>query len=298
MILCFVEKGIDKMSATITIRPKGFFSKKLTLKDVLPEELSYGIPDGFERLDEGKEGEYTMLFDPENIGRGFQIRFDGATTELHINYPNSRHDIELCYMMAQRICQLQKVDCFEYEGECVTLDRIEQIIQRDIDATVYTLQVYAEKIRSGESKSIIIFGAINPFEIGERELDIFGEDIDKFSEWLNEMQQRDVYYGVPHFYEKQDGSTFGAFAVKAGVASVMPVQPSIPLRMRNQFEVSDWYVLLGYSDGRKTGSLAMIDYSGLAEHISKGEYYDAGHAVVNLTDSDVEHLLETYAVSL
>ena len=57
-------------------------------------------------------------------------------------------------------------------------------------------------------------------------------------------------------------------------------------------------ILLGYSDGRKTGSLAMIDYSGLAEHISKGEYYDAGHAVVNLTDSDVEHLLETYAVSL
>ena len=282
------------MSATIHIRPKGRSGKNLRLKDVLPEELSYGIPDEFERLNEGKEGEYTMLFDPENIGRGFQIRLDGTTAELHLNYPNSRHDIELCYMMVQRICQLQKVDCFEYEGETVTLDRIEQIIQRDVDATAYVLNLYADKIRSGESKPIIVFGAVNPFELGRKEIDLFGGDIDRFGAWLNEKQQKDVYYGVPHFYEKKDGSTFGAFAVRAGVASVMPVEPSVPVSLKDQFEVSDWYVMLGYSDGRKTGSLDIIDYSGMAEPLQQGEYYDANHVIVTLTDSQVEALLETY----
>ena len=286
------------MSATIVIRSNGISGKKLTLEDVLPEELGYGIPDSSERLEEGKKDEYTLLFDPENIGRGFQIRFDGTTTEMHINYPNSRHDIELCYMMAERICMLQNVDCFEYEGEAVTLDRIEQIIQRDIDASKYTLQVYADKIRSGESKSVIIFGAINPLEIGEKEIGLFGCDIDKFSAWLDEIQRRDVYYAAPHFYEKQDGSTFGAFAVKAGVETVMPAEPSIPMRLRDQFEVSCWYVMLGYSDDRKTGRLDIIDYGGLAEHLAKGEYYDAGHVILNLTDSDVEKLLEEYRVSL
>ena len=285
------------MSATIFIKPQGRGGRKLTLKDVLPEELSYGIPDAFDRLEEGREDEYTMLFDPENIGRGFQIRFDGATTELHLNYPNSRHDIELCYMLVQRICNLQKVDCFEYEGESVTLDRIEQIIQRDVDMTAYALNVYADKIRSGDTKSMLIFGVINPFDIGEREIEIFGCDIDKFGAWLNEKQELDVYYGAPHFYEKDDGSTFGAFALKAGVESVMPVTPSVPMSMKGQFEVSNWYVMLGYSDDRKTGRLDMIDDSGLAKHIQEGRYYDANHAIVMLTDSDVDGLLEKYRVN-
>lgn len=279
------------MSATIYIRPSGESGKKLTLKDVLPEELSYGISDAYGRLEEGQEEDYTILFDPENIGRGFQIRFDGTTTEIHLNYPNTRHDIELCYMMVEQICRLQKADSFEYEGETVTLDRVEQIIQRDIDASCYTLQLYADKIRSGESKSIIIFGVIHPFDLGEKEIEIFGSDIDQFGEWINEKQQMDVYYGVPHFYEKNDGSTFGAFALRADVASVMPVTPKIPFSMRNQFEVSDWYVMLGHSDGRKSGGLNVVDYSALAGYLTNGKYYDANHVILNLSDSDVDGLL-------
>ena len=287
------------MSATIIIRPIGNNGRKLTLEDVLPEELSYGIPDEFERLDEGKKGEWTMLFDPENIGRGFQIRFDGTTTELHINYPNTRHDIELCYMMAEHICKLQKVNSFEYEGETVTLDRIEQIIQRDVDASVSTLELYANKIRSGESKSIIIFGVVNPFEIGISEIGIFGSDIDRFSEWLSEIQQRDVYYAVPHFYEKKDGSTFGIFAVRAGVPSVIPTVPAVPFSMRGQFEVSDWYVMLGYSDNRKSGEgLLTVAYSAIARYIQRDDYYDAGHFLLHLTDSDVDELIKTSRVTI
>ena len=68
--------------------------------------------------------------------------------------------------------------------------------------------------------------------------------------------------------------------------------------MKDQFEVSDWYVMLGYSDGRKTGSLDIIDYSGMAEPIQKGEYYDANHVIVTLTDSEVDKLLNEYRVSL
>ena len=287
------------MSATIFIRPEGDSARALTLEEVLPEELSYGIPDEFERLQEGKKGTYTMLFDPENIGRGFQIRFDGTTTELHLNYPNSRHDIELCYMTVERICKLQKVNSFAYEGETITLDRIEQIIQRDVDMTAFTLQLYGERVRSGEAKSTTLFGVINPFDVGEKEICIFGADIDKFGEWLNHMQQRDVYYAVPHFYEKKDGSTFGIFAVKAGVESVMPLTPGIPFSMHGQFEVGSWYVMLGYSDGRKTGNgLDAVEYGALKAYLEKSEYFDAGHVVLTLSDSDVETLLAEHRTSI
>jgi hypothetical protein len=287
------------MSATIIIRPDGDAGRALTLEDVLPEELSYGIADEFERLQEGEKGQYTMLFDPENIGRGFQIRFDGTTTELHLNYPNSRHDTELCYMMVERICKMQKVNSFEYEGGTVTLDRIEQVIQRDVDMTAYTLELYADKVRSGEAKSILLFGVINSFDVGEKEIGLFGADIDKFGEWLNKMQQMDVYYAVPHFYRKKDGSVFGSFAVKAGVESVMPLTPRIPFSMHGQFEVGSWYVMLGYSDDRKTGNgLDAVEYGALKEYIEKSQYYDAGHVVLTLSDSDVETLLAEHRTSI
>ncbi len=287
------------MSATVTIDSNCLSDRKLTLRDILPEELSYGTADEFNRLDEGNEGDYTLVFDPDNIGRGFGISFEGSAVKMHLNYPNSRHDIELFYMMAESICRTQKVDCFEYEGETVTLDRIEEIIQRDIDATVYILQIYADKIRSGESESITIFGVINPLCIGEKETALFGCDIDQFSRWLNEKQQGDRYYAAPHFYEKPDGSTFGSFAVRAEVPSIIPVKPEIPLRLHGQFEVSDWYVMLGYSDERKSGGqLKIIPYHQLVENVAEGEYYDANHIIVNLTNDEVAELLEKFITQI
>ena len=279
------------MSATIIIRPEGASGRKLTLRDVLPEELSYGISDEYGRLDEGKEGEYTLLFDPENIGRGFQIRFDGTTTEFRLNYPNSRHDIELCYMMVEQVRRMQGADSFEYEGETVTPDRVEQMISRDVEATVQALKLCAEKINSGETRSLTIYGVVNPLDIWQKELEIFGCDIDRFGEWLNERQQMDVYYAVPHFYEKPDGSVFGAFALKAGVTSVVPLSPAPSQRMKDKISVSQWIVMFGFSDDREPEGFPAIEYGGLTQYIQKGGYYDAGHAIVKLTDSDVETLL-------
>ena len=60
------------MSADICIKPKGLSGKKLSLKEALTEELTYGIYDEYGRFDEGKEGDYTSVFSPEDIGRGFQ----------------------------------------------------------------------------------------------------------------------------------------------------------------------------------------------------------------------------------
>ena len=52
------------MSATIYIRPSGENGKKLTLKDVLAEELLYGISDAYGRLEEGQEDRRIILRDP------------------------------------------------------------------------------------------------------------------------------------------------------------------------------------------------------------------------------------------
>ena len=289
------------MSATILIKPEKKTGKKLTIKDVLPEELSWGISDAYGRLEEGKEGEYTIVFDPENIGRGFQIKLDGTTTEIHLNYFNSRHDIELCYMMVERICRLQGIDTFIHEDETVRLDRIEPTIQREIEVCADSLSIAAEKVSQENTETLTVFAVVHPLYIGKKEIALFGSDIDKYSEWLNEKQQIDVYYGVPHFYEKDDGSTFGVYALRADVASVMPVKPSMPINMKDQFEVSNWYVMLGYSDDSDSGKsdgLKVIDYSGLAKHIQNGEYYDANHVIVRLTDSDVDALLKEHRVTL
>ena len=297
-LLC--ERGNTEMSAIITIKPKGLFGKKLCLKDLLTEELTYGIDDPYGRFEEGKEGSYTIIFDPDDIGRGVQIHFDGTETELHLNYFNSRHDIELCYMLVSRVCKLQGVDTFVREGETFRLGQIEQAIQRDIDANSYALQVAANNIASGETKKLTVFAAVNPLDIGEKEIALFGTDIDKFSRWLHERQSADRYYAVPHFYEKPDGTTFGSFAIRAGVLSIIPLVPEIPMSMKGQFEVSDWYVLLGYNDESREsdGKMKVVPYDKLVENVPDGEYYDANHMIVELTDDDVDELLGQFITQI
>ena len=287
------------MSADICIKPKGLSGKKLSLKEVLTEELTYGIYDEYGRFDEGKEGDYTSVFSPEDIGRGFQIHFDGKTTEIHLNYFNSRHDIELCYMIVARVCKLQGVDTFIREGEKFALHQIEQAIQRDIEANTYSLQIVANQITSGETQKLTVFAAIHPLYIGKKEIALFGSDTDQFSEWLNEKQQPDRYYAVPHFYDKNDGSTFGCFAVRAEVPSIVPVVPEIPMSMNGRFEVGSWYVMLGYSDDRKSdGQMKIIPYDKLIENVPDAEYYDANHVVVVLTDDQVDDLVARFKAEL
>lgn len=287
------------MSATVTIRKKGLFGKTLTLADIVPEELSYGIGDECQRLDEGKEGDYTIIFDPENIGRGFDISFDGTTVEMHLNYPNSRHDIELFYMMVSRVCGLQGAKTFLYEDEKHDLSEIERLIQQDIDASRSGLRS-AMTMFEEEGNHLTIFGVMHPLVMGEKEIAEIGDDIDKFGQWLNEKQQLDAYYAAPHFYQKQDGTLFGSYAIGAGIASIVPTTPEKPLFADKDMTVDHWYVLLGNSDEskRKNDGIRAIPYDKMIESVQKSEYYDADHIVVELTDEEVDEMVEQYRVEI
>ena len=284
------------MSATVLIKPKGLLGKKLTLEHVLTEELSYGIPDEYYRLQEGQTGDYTLVFSKETIGRGFEIHFDGKTTELHLNYPNGRHDIELFYMIVARICKLQGVKTFTYEDETVNVSQIEQCIQRDVDTSVQSLGRNEELFADGETHNLMIFGVMNPLSIGEKEIERFGQDIDRFGEWLNEKQQLDSYYAAPHFYQKQDGSIFGVFSIQAGVVSTVPLVPAKPFGMDRELEVGEWYVLLGNT--QDDGQLKQVPYEKFIGYVKNAEYYDAEHVVINLTDEEVDEMVAQYQVSI
>ena len=151
-----------------------------------------------------------------------------------------------------------------------------------------------------EGNHLTIFGVMHPLVMGEKEIAEIGDDIDKFSQWLNEKQQLDAYYASPHFYQKQDGTLFGSYAIGAGIASIVPTTPEKPLFADKDMTVDHWYVLLGNSDEskRKNDGIRAIPYDKMIESVQKSEYYDADHIVVELTDEEVDAMVEQYRVEI
>lgn len=278
------------MSATVIIENKKIFGKKPTLNDILGDNLSYGVMDEYYRLNDGNTGDYTVIYSRENIGRGFEVCFMEKSIELHLPYPNSVHDIELFHMTVVRLCKLCGTRRFDYDGQMADINQIEHFIQRDISTSVQALEHEAQLISSGKTGNVTLFGACNPLSIGIREVERFGGDVHKFGEWLNEKQQLDAYYAVPHFYLDDESEAFGVFAIAANVVSIIPIEAKKPMGF-DDIEVNNWYVYLAHTGEETAGRVSYDRFIEYVNSLDNVEYYDDEHVVINLTEDDVNKLV-------
>lgn len=276
------------MSVEVRIEPKGFFKKKLTFKDILPEGMAYGIMDENYRLIPNEKGENTVIYDPKRIARGIEVRFENEAAVLHMNLPTTPEEIQQFYEMTRRVCGLCRAKVFEREGMKTELSEIPQWIEQDIKTSIGALEDIFSKV---EDKYFTIFGVMNPICIGRKEGEIISNDLQAFGDYLAEKQSIDAYYAAPHVYRhKEREILFGCYAIGEEIVSIVPLEPEIIL---NQIEeVEEWYVLLG--DGENN----LVRYEDFINAVKEKGYYDANHVVVCLKKEEIEEILENYRTEI
>lgn len=270
------------MSVTVKIKPKGLFAKKLTLQDVLLEQMHYGIMDAHYRLEMGTVGDYMTVYDTKILARGYELHFEGKNIELRLFLPTSSREISAFYDYVVYICKMVGAKTFEREGETVTFEQIPQFIADDEKGSLGGLEYMRENIEGGKTEHLQFFGALHPIDLGKRELEIIGDDLDKLGEFMNEMQQLDAYYAAPILYRQEDDTVVGVYAITADTRSIVPLKPGVSVA-HHGLQVQEWYAVLGIAEGEQ----ATVRFENFLDAVDKSNYYDAGHFLLTLSEEEM-----------
>lgn len=281
------------MAVEVTIKSKSLFKKKLSFNDILLDDMRFGIMDEAFRLDEGKIGDYTVVFSSKNICRGYEVSLNNGCINLRMPLPTSRYDIEYFYEYVKILCGKMGVKKFKRDEEEISFDLIEKCIDLDITTCNSALKKMSEGISSGEYSIQYTFGAVCPIALGEKEFGVINGDCEKFGELLNKLQSMDVYYASGRVYQKDNEDYFGVFVLTSGVDSVFPLKPKI-LMSDNKIEIKEWYV--GFViDGEMKG---FIPYDKLIESIKTDNIFDSEHFIITMDDKKMKNLLSKHKVDL
>ncbi len=280
------------MAVDVTIKSKGLFKKELKLEDILLDNQSYGIMDESFRLEEGKTGDYTVIFNKNNICRGYELSIKKGEINLSMPLPTSDDDIILFYKYIKFICQKMNTKVFTRDEEEVSIDRIQEFIDLDINTSEQALKQIEENINNGTYENMYIFGALNPVSIGKRELDKIKCSPKKLGELLNDLQSIDAYYAVPKIYQKPTKELFGIYILTEDVLSILPYKPT--LLTSNDIKIEEWYI--GFViDDNLAGS---ISYKDFISSIKKEKEYETEHFILTLNKEKMQELLKKYRVEI
>ena len=80
------------------------------------------------------------------------------------------------------------------------------------------------------------------------------------------VPSENVYVGEPHFYEKKDGTPFGAFSLTEGILTALPKDPKSLYAVDNQ-EVTEWKLML--VSITSNGVLGDVEYYAAIDKLKK-----------------------------
>lgn len=281
------------MAVNVSIKYKSLFKKKIDFKDILLNDMRYGIMDEAFRLDEGKVLENTVVFNSEHICRGYEVSLDKGEIKLRMPLPTSRFDIEYFYKYIKFLCEKIGVKKFIRDEEEVTFDLIDNCVELDVEASCNALKKMQEQLEDGEYSSLYTFGAVWPIALGKREFNIINGDCCKFGELLNELQSRDLYYAKGSIYQKKNDDYFGIYVLTENVDSILPFTPKI-LMSEDKFKIEEWYI--GFVvDSEMQG---FIPYDKFLDSVKTNNLFDEEHFIVSLDKKKLKELLNEYKVEL
>lgn len=279
------QGGTTKMAVNVEIKQNGLFKKKITIPEIAElENLSYGITDGSYRLVPDEIGQYTILYNPDCIGRGIEVSIENDNVNLRLNLPTIPSEIHLFYQLTERICQKLELKEFYRDEERIHIKDVKAFFETDRDASARALRDITDNIKAEEAKEFYVFGAMNPISLGIREVAEINGSLEKFEKFLTELQYRDIYYAAPRFYKQKDGSILGVYYIGEGIVSAVPNEPKLPfIQVEN---VTAWYVMLPENN--------ILKYEDFIRHVEKMDDYDASRFVIQLTKEKIEELVLIY----
>ncbi len=277
------------MAVTIKIHPKENSGLSITVPQMAKlENLSYGCMDNDYCMEFDELGAYTVLYDADCIGRGFEAWVENDVVCLRIPLPNTEKDIRHAYSLAQKICRYFDVESFLCDDDLVPFEHIPKKIERNINASLGGLRAIEDQVLSSPDNSILLFGATNPVVIGISELQEIGGSMEGFEKFLARLQQMDVFYANPRFYKLPGERVFGLYFVGENIMTVVPCTPSYPFAKIDNLK--GYYVRV--PDGND------IPYADFIERATNMGPYDATHDIVCLTERDLAYLAENCSVNV
>lgn len=281
------------MAVEVKIKSKGFFKKNLEFKDIIVDYMRYGIMDESYRLEEGKIGKYTVVFNKNKICRGHEISIGKGEVYLRLPLPTCEEDINFFYNHIKYICKKMNTNSLMIEEEKVSINDLDKYIKNDLETSKMALEKIKENIESNKYETMYIFGAINPIAIGQKETDEINCDPYKFGELLDNLQKMDVYYARAQVYKRKDESSFGVYILTENIPSVLPFKAQI-LMQKKDIEISDWNIGFVYDENIQ----GFIPYQDFLNNIEKDNVYDTEHFIATLNKKQIQKLLEKYKVEL
>ena len=275
------------MSAEVKITQRGLFKKLPKFEELLMPDMKYGVMDDGYRLDDGKTGEYTVVYFPEFMHRGFELHIEKNSVFIRQPYPTSEKEIHLFCDYIRFLCGKLNAKDFEWEGNKTDLNNTENYITDSVSVCKSALKHMLTEIEE-KGQTFYIFGIMNPIALGAKEMDEIGDDLDKFGEYLHRLQSMDVFYPDPQVFRRKDGKVFAFYVLTIDLPSVVPTIPKI--LMSPKTKVDEWYIVI--FDGSTNKQAAAFDFFEFLENIDKSEIYDAEHFLLTLRGEDVEKLKE------
>ncbi len=247
--------------------------------------LEYGASDNFYCLDKGQTGRYTILYDKNKIGRGFEVWNENESVCMRLPLPTTGHDIDIFHKTVEIVCKEMNTFFYECDGETLAITDL----YKNTDDYKYSSMQAIRHIRNNteddSTKYMILFGALNPVFIGQNECNEIGDTLEGFDNFMHRLQSLDAFYATPRFYQRQDGSVFGTYFVGENIVTTVPLNPADPFHKID--ELDSYYVRL--PDGND------VPYSDFISNIRMADYYDAGHITLNLDEEIITELVNNFA---
>lgn len=267
--------------------------KEVTLPEVILPGVRYGILDAAYRLEEGKLGKFNIIYEPENICRGFELSVNEGRAELRMPLPTGWRDTHFFYDYVRRLCEKLKVTAFVREDEELTLADIDTYIETDIKTSERVLRQMAEDIAANDYEYMKLCGVMNPVAVDLAALKLIGGDTKKLDAFMHRLQSQDFYYAKPNIYQRKDESLFGVYTLTEKVVTVLPYKPGTSMPDQAP-KVDDWNLALVINDDLA----GFVPYQAFLDFTRPHKAYDAANFVVKLVKEEMQRLLAQARVNL
>ena len=277
------------MSITVEISPLNKDDKLLSVSEIAKLlKLEYGYSDNNYCLVKNKTGSFSILYDKNKVGRGFDVWYENNNVMLRLPLPTTGHDIDIFYSSVEKLCQHMGVYFYKCNNKIMGITDVYSTVDLDKEASMMAIEKIKETVESGMHNHMVIFGALSPVFIGEEEIYWMGEDLNGFDDMLHNVQTTDGHYCNPRFYEMADKKLRGIYFIHKDVKTIIPLKEEYPYQ---KIENLDCYLAQLPDEN-------YIPYKTFVDNIRYAEYYDTGHIIIQLNEADITELVEQYAVDI